>query len=44
MKTKTLLLLSSTRFLEKNDLSKILGRSLKNFKIAQIITASKGKG
>ncbi len=39
---KTLLLLSSSSFLE-NDFSKILGKPLKDYKIAHIITASKGK-
>ena len=40
---KTILLLSSGSFLE-NDLSGILGRPFKDYKIAHIITASKGKG
>ena len=40
---KTLLLLSSGRFLN-NDLSKYIGKSLKDLKIAHITNASKGKG
>lgn len=40
---KTLLLLSSGRFLN-NDLSKYIGKSLKDLKIAHVINASKGKG
>lgn len=40
---KTLLLLSSGKFLN-NDLSEYIGKSLKDLKIAHIITASKGKG
>lgn len=40
---KTLLLLSSSSFFE-NDLSKILGKPLSKYKIAHIITASRGKG
>ena len=40
---KTLLLLSSSGFLE-NDLSKILDKPLKKYRLAHIITASKGEG
>ena len=38
-----LLLLSSSKFF-KNDLTKVLGKPLGDFRIAHIITASKGKG
>lgn len=40
---KTLLLLSSGRFLN-NDLTSVLGKPLKDLKIAHVISASKGKG
>jgi dipeptidase E len=40
---KTLLLLSSGSFLN-NDLTDILGKPLKNFRIAHVINAAKGKG
>ncbi|KKQ60349.1 MAG: hypothetical protein US81_C0023G0011 [Parcubacteria group bacterium GW2011_GWE2_38_18] len=39
----TILLTSSSKFLN-NDLTKILGKPLKDFRIAHIITASKGEG
>jgi len=40
---QTLLLLSSSKFLQ-NDLTNILGKPLEDFRIAHIITASKGRG
>lgn len=40
---KTLLLLSSSGFLDK-DLSGIFDKPLKDYKLAHIINASKGKG
>lgn len=43
MTKQTLLLISSGSFLEK-DLTPILGKPLKDYKLAHIITASKGQG
>src|ERR1700687_3714045 len=40
---KTLLLLSSSSFLEK-DLSSIFDKPLKDYRLAHILTASKGRG
>src|SRR3990167_4555668 len=40
---KTILLLSSSGFLEK-DLSNVFDKPLKNYRLAHIINASKGKG